>query len=233
MTEVVPPPAPLVEWLRSRSRDQAIHAHAVKVRTDWWNSKVLPGGPVRGTAADGHQWIARSDLFSLAARASADESGEGALTLLWHTLAWGTGTRHRNNARRIQSVLADPNSGSRLREAAQASKSDPAPAFTMLRPDRRNAYPWLGPNFFTKFLYFAGGGEPQHPCLIVDQFVRAALFRDTGQDPRFRPLSQYGVSDYLVTLDQLRAWAEAAQTEVGRSVGPDEVERWAFASAER
>lgn len=33
----------------------------------------------------------------------------------------------------------------------------------------------LGPAFFTKYLYFAGGGEPHHPCTILDVNVARAL----------------------------------------------------------
>lgn len=128
-------------------------------------------------------------------------------------------------------MLAKPNGALLLREAAVASREDPAAAFTLLRPGRRNAFASLGPNFFTKYLYFAGGGSPDHPCLIVDQYVRAALHRETGKDRRFRHISQYTVGDYLVTLDALNAWATAATMSTGRQVAPDEVERWAFSSS--
>jgi len=183
------------------------------------------------TVEGGEQKISRSDLFALAEGVADDESGVNALTLLWHTLAWGTGVKHRNNKRRIKSVLAKRDGAILLRDAAQAAREDAATAFTLLRPGRRNAFAWLGPNFFTKYLYFAGAGNPEHPCLIVDQYVRAALHRETGKDGRFRHISQYSVGDYLATLSQLEEWATATGAGIGRSVAPDEVERWAFSAA--
>lgn len=232
MTEVSAPPEALIEHLRSSSRKEAIHDHAISVRTGWWNAQEdLPGGPVHASDDDGAQKILRADLFSLADDAVTDESGAKAQALLWHTLAWGTGVKHRNNKRRITSVLAKPDGALLLRDAAAASREDPAAAFIMLRPGGRNAFTWLGPNFFTKYLYFAGGGNPDHPCLIVDQYVRAALYRETGRDGRFRHVSQYALGDYLATLNQLKAWATAASTSTGRQVAPDEVERWAFSNS--
>lgn len=44
-----------------------------------------------------------------------------------------------------------------LRRAAGLSMTDPRGAFLLLKPGG-NAISSLGPNFFTKFLYFAGGG---------------------------------------------------------------------------
>lgn len=37
------------------------------------------------------------------------------------------------------------------------------------------AYP--GASFFTKYLYFAGGGNPALPCHILDECVATALQR--------------------------------------------------------
>jgi hypothetical protein len=232
MTEVWPPPDALVEHLRSSSRDGAVYEHAISVRTGWWNAqKDLPGGPVRATGDNEVQKICRADLFRLAEGAVNDKSGTSAQSLLWHTLAWGTGLKHRNNKRRIKSVLEKPDGALLLRDAALASREDPAAAFRMLRPGRHNAFAWLGPNFFTKYLYFAGGGNPDHPSLILDQYVRAALDRETGKDGRFRYISQYSVGDYVEALSQLKAWATVASTSTGRPVAPDEVERWAFSSS--
>lgn len=157
MTEVWPPPEALVEHLRSSSRNAAVHEHAIKVRTGWWNAqKDLPGGPLHATGDNGAETICRADLFALAEDAVNDKSGTRAQALLWHTLAWGTGLKHRNNKRRIKSVLEKTGGALLLRDAALASREDPAAAFSMLRPGRRNAFAWLGPNFFTKYLYFAG-----------------------------------------------------------------------------
>lgn len=231
LTAAAPVPHTLIAYLDQHSRQETVHQHAVTVNVSWWNHRTEPlrGGPVvaSGQTAGRHP-ITRADLFQLGEEAVHDDSGTGAVRLLWHALAWGTGTKHRNNKRRIRSVLDDDEAPTVLYEAARASRTDPSAAFSILRQRRKNYFTWLGPNFFTKFLYFAGGGDPAHPSLIVDQFVRASLYRETGIDPRFRYISQYPVSRYVETLDQLAAWAGAAQAEVGRPVAPDEVERWAF-----
>ena len=70
-------------------------------------------------------------------------------------------------------------SGEALRHAAVASRTDPETAFKTLQP-LRPLIASLGPIFFTKYLYFAGAGNAQHRCLIVDKRVLATLSRYTG-----------------------------------------------------
>lgn len=225
------PPASLLTHLEHHPRQESIHQHAVPVSSSWWNkpNRDLPGGPLATrTGSDGAHYISRGDLFALADNASDDPTGQGALRLLWHTLAWGTGTKHRNNKLRIDAVLSHPDGPTLLREAAQSSRHDSQAAFALLRPSRANTFTSLGPNFFTKYLYFAGGGNPEHPCLIVDKFVRRTLYTHTGEDPRFRYVSQYTLSDYLATVEQLAAWSKQASEQLDRPVAPDEIERWAF-----
>lgn len=232
MTETAPP-ASLTAHLKSHPRQESIHQHAVKVSPSWWNKpdRNLPGGPLAAqTGTAGDHTISRDDLFALANNACEDTTGESALRLLWHTLAWGTGTKHRNNKRRIDAVLSHPDGADLLRHAALLSRHDPHAAFALLRPGRANTFTWLGPNFFTKYIYFAGGGNAEHPCLIVDQFVRATLHAHTDADRRFRHVSQYSVSDYSATVGQLTAWAKEVSEQLGRPVAPDEVERWAFSA---
>lgn len=36
------------------------------------------------------------------------------------------------------------------------------------------------PAFFTKLMYFAGGGHPHHPCAILDENVALALQKTCG-----------------------------------------------------
>lgn len=88
----------------------------------------------------------------------------------------------------------------------------------------RNAIAFLGPNFFTKFLYFAGGGESSHPCLIVDNRVLVSLFRETRNSVFAPRTTNYGVQVYESALSQMVEWAEGL-SHAGRTVGPDEVER--------
>lgn len=226
-------PSELVTYLKSSTRTKTVREHAVTVGLDWWNDRHngLPGLPVRAQGhTTGNRLLSRQSLFTLAEQISDDRTGVAAVQLLWHTLAWGTGPSQRGNAKRITTVTADlPRNRELLWEAAVASRSDSSAAFQLLRAKNRNTISYLGPNFFTKFLYFAGGGNPQHPCVIVDARVRGRLYRATEKsDRRFAARSQYGVSDYTAALECMRSWAEEATTLVGRPVAVDEVERWAF-----
>lgn len=225
----------LREWVGTRTRSELIHQHGFTMRTAFWHQIAdLPGAPVTGAAqAQGKIRVDRGQLFGLAAAATEDDSGASALKLLWHTLAWGTGSSNRNNGRRITAVRKDPHQAGRaLQQAAEASQADPERAFGLLHPGNRNLISYLGPNFSTKYLYFAGAGNPQHPCLIVDSRVLASLYQMTD-DPIFamKPHQfHYGVRRYLAATENLKALADEAST-AERPIAYDEAERWAFETA--
>lgn len=226
-------PAALTDWLSLHPRQKAVVQQGFMLRVDWWNSRIaslgLPGGPVRGAnGTTGRDFISREYLFSLADDAVEDATGVGALRLLWHTLLWGTGDTNRGNAKRINSVALDPERiGQLLRDAAQMARNDAGRAFRLLKP-RGTAIKGLGPGFFTKFLYFAGGGTPTHPCLIVDSRVQSTLHRATGSSHALlRASFVYDVDAYLAALAVLKRWAKETSTPT-RVIAPDEVERWAF-----
>lgn len=223
-------PTSLKTWIEENERVDSIDSHGFKLNLGFWNRQMghLPGGPVIGSRGESeHGSISRGDLFQLAPEAREDESGIGALRLFWRTLVWGTGSAHRNTPRRIGSVEADPNAAALLlRDAARQSLSDPRAAFLLLKP-RANALKSLGPNFFTKFLYFAGGGDLGHPCLIVDKRVLTTLRRETQAEVFFPQNTNYGVGIYESALAVMQSWADEVSTP-DRKVGADEVERWAF-----
>lgn len=223
-------PDSLAAWVREHPRQEAIHNHGFRLNIGKWNALVghLPGTPLVGE--DGSEdigSISRGGLFRLADEAQKDDSGTAAFGLFWHSLAWGTGSSHRNTPGRVRAVSADTTrSAHLLRDAARLAVNDPKAAFLLLKPGR-TALKYWGPNFFTKFLYFAGGGDVDHPSLIVDARVLATLYAET-EDRIFRPLStSYPVSTYLAACELMQGWAgELSSRE--RSVGADEVERWAF-----
>lgn len=231
----VPPPETLRMWIEQHARVDAIDNHGFDLNLKWWNSRIAKshGAPVTCRGGETRQgFISRGDIFALAQNARDDESGISAVRLLWHTLAWGTGSSHRNSPRRIASVAGDASKACLLQRAALLSTTAPRAAFLLLKPGR-NAIGSLGPNFFTKFLYFAGGGALDHPCLIVDNRVLRSLHRETGRsllDPN--KTTNYGPSVYEDALMVMKAWAKELSAP-GGSVGADEVERWAFASAQR
>lgn len=224
------PPIALAAWITSHPREKIIHDHGVKVKIAKWNDKV---GHLKGTpliSEDGEAeigLISRGGLFRLARDAREDKSGTAALHLFWQSLAWGTGNSHRNSPGRVASVAANEQQAALLlRDAARAAVTDPKMAFLKLKPYRPALKSW-GPNFFTKYLYFAGGGAIDHPSLIVDARVLATLHTMTG-DLAFRPRdTNYSVGTYVAACRLMQTWAiQLSSSE--RVVSADEVERWAF-----
>lgn len=227
---LVQAPDNLADFIETTPRVQAIDQHGFKLNLQYWNSRIdhLPGAPICGIEGEtGRGRISRGSLFAMADAACEDESNDAAYALLWNTLAWGTGSSHRNTKQRIASVERDVSGiGSALRRAASLSRSDPEAAFGTLQPNRP-LIKSLGPNFFTKYLYFAGAGNPMHRCLIVDKRVLATLSRYTEEPLTPKYGSGYGYKTYSAAVKLMVDWAEQLSTEE-RQVGYDEIERWAF-----
>jgi hypothetical protein len=224
------PPSALSEWLAQKPRSEAIDDHGFLLKVGRWNERVAGalGTPLVGEDGGTELGrISRGGLFRLANSAKEDETGVAALHLFWQSLAWGTGNSHRNTPGRVASVTTDEAYAARLlRDAARLSTTDPRAAFLKLQPSQPALKSW-GPNFFTKFLYFAGGGAVDHPSLIVDARVLAALSEATGE-PLFKSRNtNYSVSTYLAACELMRSWADQLSSP-SRRVGADEVERWAF-----
>lgn len=223
-------PTALVTWVDSHPRGKVIDDHGFMLNIAKWNGRIahLRGAPL--TSEDGHiefGWISRGGIFRPAREAREDESGTAALHLFWQSLAWGTGNSHRNTPGRIASVAADEKQVALLlRDAARLAVTDPEAAFLKLQPNRPALKSW-GPNLFSKYLYFAGGGALGHPSLIVDRRVLATLKEVTG-DLAFQPQStNYPVNTYVAACSLMQTWAARLSSQE-RRVGADEVERWAF-----
>lgn len=196
----------------SRPRGVAVGEHTIRIREQWWRDAVtsrgLPGVPPGGVALTRAQvWACTDDVF----------------TLLWRTLAWGSGSQLRQNAKRLDSIAADvARAETLLTWAAEESRRDPAGAYAVLRPGRHNAIRSLGPSFFTKFLYFAGGGRPAHPCLILDRVVATAL-RDRCGWKSLHRTGPWPAQTYQRYCALLARWAGEMRC------APDEIERALFA----
>ncbi|MEU4767972.1 hypothetical protein AB0H12_32455 [Actinosynnema sp. NPDC023794] len=192
----------------------SVNDHAIHVREQWWRDAIgargLPGTPPVGpTLTRAEVWAQADDVF----------------TLLWRAPAWGSGSHLRQNARRLDSIAADvPRAEKLLAEAAEKSRHDAAGAYALLWPDNRSAIRALGPSFFTKFLYFAGGGDPEHPCLVLDRVVATAL-RDHCGWASLDPAGSWPAHTYQRYCDLLARWARE------RHRAPDEIERTLFAGA--
>ncbi|KDF02193.1 hypothetical protein Y900_025485 [Mycolicibacterium aromaticivorans JS19b1 = JCM 16368] len=153
-----------------------IHGHGFSVDRRWWTVELTTHG-LDDTILGDH--ISRGDIFNIAGPALVEPAA--ALRLLWNTLAWGSGDSQRNNKARIASIAANRDSiAALLQEAARLSRIDPRAAYDLLRPNNKTAIGELGPAFFTKYLYFAGGGAAHHRCCILDRNVAASLNHTCG-----------------------------------------------------
>jgi hypothetical protein len=208
LSELSPP-----DWaVPSLPRRTAVEQHRIAVPWQWWREAItrreLPGTPPTTES------LTRADVWAPA---------EDVFTLLWRTLAWGSGYSLRLNHKRLDSVAADvAGAEALLTEAAAESRHDPERAYALFRPDGRTRIRDLGPSFFTKFLYFAGGGAPGHPCLILDRVVATALRERCGWESLHRA-GPWPPETYRRYCDLLARWAK----DHGRAA--DELELALFA----
>jgi hypothetical protein len=210
------------------TRREEVHLRPIGVDADWWNNRLrtygLPGGPL--TTHDGA--LNRRDIFAVAA--GSTESTEGALTLLWHALAWGAGRYRRLCDARLRAIADNPKAaGELLSHAAETARLDPASAYRLLLPDGHTALPYLGPPFFTKFLYFAGCGDPAHASAILDSRVASTLRQLCG----WRSLTgryRWPAETYGRYCSMLRTWATDL-ARGGDSVSIDQIEYVLFANS--
>jgi len=216
----LPVPSGLQKYAESADRERDVLRQSITVDPAWWSSRV-PGATL---AADlDRRALTRQDVFSLAG--PARETPDGARDLLWAALSWGTGTRQRNNARRITSLADDSELAEGLRRAAELAGEEPAAAYDTLRP-AKNLVPYVGPPFFTKFLYFAAGDIAGHGSLILDSRVAATLRKNGWADLTGR--YWWPTATYQRYLELVARWASALTQADGTPLTPDQVEHWLF-----
>jgi hypothetical protein len=217
---------PLPDWLAAEVRATSaadVVGHGVTVNRAWWEQRLGDTAFADELFEAPDERLTRAQLFELGERAG--KSPEDARRLLWATLAWGTGRRHRNNRARVSAVVKGGDQVSEvLRRAAAVGRTDPSAAYQLLRSRYRNAIPYLGPPFFTKYLYFAGGGSATHPCLILDSLVAKSLRRKCGWT-ELTGWYSWPASQYVDYCELLARWAkELSENEPGEAVRPDQLE---------
>ncbi|MBB4904096.1 8-oxoguanine DNA glycosylase OGG fold protein [Actinophytocola algeriensis] len=132
--------------------------------------RLLPDSALWPAELDGANVVTRETVFAVC--------GNGDVTRgLVAACVWGAGTGAQSVHRRAKVFTHNELNALGFRLAAALEllrESGPVAAYDALRTRFRIAY--LGPAFFTKFLYFAGydtGSEPRP--LILDRFVARGL----------------------------------------------------------
>jgi len=220
-----PTALPLPDWLAADVRGQSVDGVVglpISVNRVWW-AATLDATPYAAELFETDNGrLNRVHLFQLGERAA--ESAEDARRLLWASLAWGTGRKHRLNRARLRAVRRGEDELSEsLRQAAEVSRTSAVAAFRLMRPNR-NLVKYLGPPFFTKFLYFAGGGSPAHPCLILDSLVAQALRQECGWSG-LTGRYVWSADEYAAYCELLAWWALELSGDGSRGVvRPDQLE---------
>ena len=211
--------------LRSVTVEDYICNHAIDVGRSWWTETLSDYGFDDTLSGE---TIRRADIFAMADAAASEP--DAALTLLWNALAWGSGTGRRgrrNNKGRIAAVAADRDGATGLlQEAAQRSSDQPLDAYDLLYPRNKTAISYLGPAFFTKYLYFAGAGSAQHPSSILDENVAYALNKTCGWTTL--PPKNWYATTYERYVKLLAGWVNEHNF-----CRRDLIERWLFEEGKR
>ncbi|WP_189671299.1 8-oxoguanine DNA glycosylase OGG fold protein [Promicromonospora soli] len=232
-------PADVAAAVSDRKTDILGHGPAAsRLALPWWNRTLTDSGLGRFSVTSdpngsGELQLTRGSLFGLATAVGPDTDDDAYLNLLWHILAWGSGPKVRNNGRRI-AAFADPAEAranvALLRQSAEHARSgNTADAYrTLIRPGKA-AIPYLGPSFFTKYLYFAGNGAASHPCVILDERVAISLHHAGWSSLPPRRANWY-TATYVAYCELLARWADELTTSATH-VAPDQIERALFNQA--
>ncbi|MGI8537813.1 MAG: hypothetical protein ACR2K2_15335 [Mycobacteriales bacterium] len=188
----------------------------------WWPPALdaLPQHPTRPA----YERIARQDVFGLA----DDPTPEGRVRLLLAAYIWGTGDSGFLVGRRVRVFTKTPVEvvGERLVAAATLLDTEGAvAAYEHLLARQPLHIKYLGPAFFTKYLYFAAGQPPtvRPQPLTLDKYVARALNKHHGWDLRDTGWSASTYGRYLnFAADQAQA--------AGPDATPDAVEVALFTS---
>ncbi|WP_433876231.1 hypothetical protein [Sinomonas atrocyanea] len=215
------------------SREKHVLNQGFELDAAWWRRELGQAGldvqpPLGGSTTT--IYLDRQALFAQASEVFDGTRGPRDFAL--HVLLWGSGTTRRNNRRRIDSLTASTASEV-LSEAFEAASRNPSVAFDAFRSRGRNTFPYLGPAYFTKLMYFAGEGDPDHPSLIVDRRVLMTLSQ-TELGAGLSAGANYRCETYLracSVMEELAASARRSGESALSECTPDLVERWAFEQA--
>ena len=193
--------------------DETVRSQGFAWAPDQWRKRwpnELPMPAVLKTAGAGPR-VDRADVF---ARASTVKTEADAVELFVLMGAWGTGTQARSIARIVR-PLHQPGAAERLLAAHRIIREggDAEESYRRMYSTRYERIKYLGPAFFTKWLYFSAydtwSFASAPPPLILDRKVALTMgWRTTGW-----PAGTY--RDYLDTATSVRdQWAPGVALHV-------------------
>ena len=220
-------PAELIRQLRPRSE---LLGGAFKVNARRWRTELEKRGLPRPTHHLGGDTdfihLNRGDLFALADR---DVTTDNSWQLLYHSLAWGLGTKASRLNARLDGLARHREMADRLLPEAWNTVCDgarPGDSYRVLLTEAgRPKIRWFGAAFATKYLYFAhGSGDIQN--LILDQLVATALMPLAWDRA---PTTAWWPTTYERYCHLMAKWAEEASAARQENVAPDQIEALLFA----
>jgi hypothetical protein len=212
LNEVFPPS-------EARANRDEVLAQGFWFKPRWWRDRVPQFWPEQLDALPEHpsrteyRFIMRADVFGIS---QSDPSPTGLAKTLVAAYVWGTGKWGFLVGRRARSLThSDPDEiKSKLSHAFDeiVSNGGAAAYRSMARPGEANI-PYLGPSFFTKFLYFVGWNRSADTIqpLILDRFVALALNEiDESAWTEVGPWTHDQYQRYVEAAHGLETWAPDA-----------------------
>ncbi|MGI5143790.1 hypothetical protein [Streptomyces sp. CA-106110] len=179
-------------WSRNAARlpDKTPGGHTVRYTPSRWAQITPWPSALASTSGDGDAAVSRAQVTSIVTDALRREAFTEALVA---TYVWGKGkggSPGGSGPATLRRILAADSLEAALAGAVTALNEHSA---TAAYAALRGRISWLGPSFFTKFLYFAGKTVPPAngpQPLVLDRILAhrmrslaSAVGRETGHDP--------------------------------------------------
>jgi hypothetical protein len=163
----------------TRTGEERPYDNWAKYRPEWWTryftgelAHFWPSQLDRPEPdKDGYRWVSRNDVFAIA----ATESGHRELHTAVAAYVWGLGKNAYSIGRLVRAFTANADT---VEEQPAIGGIDPVAAYGSMLSGGRAQTKFMGPAYFTKFLFFIGYQNPAvnglRP-LILDKRVATAL----------------------------------------------------------
>ena len=164
--------------------------------------------------------ITRQDIFDMV------ERGDSSRKIFLASMLWGYNYQDGRGPWRTKQMMSAPRFGSAIQHARKfVTDNEVERAYTSLAEGEWKV-PWLGPAFFTKYLYFIGDHREVKPLtldykiakrleekcgLCIKQYARVAR-KDGGIKQIISPFAE----GYMNYINDMHKWAEELGAEAGQ-----------------